>query len=180
MLQQKKKKCNCDNILRTVTPQYTTKRDFPAIMFAHRRISFLIRMHNYTKIKGLESGKITSLPNSQKRDQLTYVISVIAEYKPHAHHETRLHTTKPSRFLSPVSTVSAKNAWDDGRPIEEDRRKKTKKASIFRVTLKKQIRLITNTKHQGFEISKKIVFSYPNCHASNMISDTQTDNDLGS
>ena len=28
MLQQKKKKCNCDHILRTVTPQYTTKHSY--------------------------------------------------------------------------------------------------------------------------------------------------------
>ena len=70
-------------------------------------------MHNYTKIKGHESGKITSLPNSEKCDQLTCVISVIAENNP-AHHETYLHTTKVVMILSPVSTVSASNAWDHG------------------------------------------------------------------
>ena len=56
-------------------PQYTTKQDFLAIIFCHillyRRSSilqgiyFLVRLYNYTKIKGLDSGKITSLPNSQ-------------------------------------------------------------------------------------------------------------------
>ena len=34
-------------------------------------IYFLTCVYNYTKIKGLDSGKITSLPNSQKRDQLS-------------------------------------------------------------------------------------------------------------
>ena len=32
---------------------------------------------------------------------------------------------KSSRFLSPVSTVSARNAWDHGRPFGEDQPKKT-------------------------------------------------------
>ena len=32
--------------------------------------------------------------------------------------------------------------------------------------------LITKTKHQAYEISKKILFLYPNCRSSNMISDT--------
>ena len=32
---------------------------------------------------------------------------------------------KSSRFLSPVSTISARNAWDHGRPFGEDRQKKT-------------------------------------------------------
>ena len=91
-------------------------------------LPILIRIHKYTKIKGLESGKITSLPNSYKRDQLTCVISVIAENKPHAG-ITRLVCIqqKPSRFISPVSTVSARNAWDHCRPIEEDRRKNKKR-----------------------------------------------------
>ena len=65
-------------------------------------------MHNYT-----------SLPNSEKCDQLTCVISVIAENKP-AHHKTYLHTTKVVTILSPVSTVSASNAWDHGQPFGED------------------------------------------------------------
>ena len=43
------------------------KTGFPAIIFSYRTrgIYFLIRVHNYTKIKGLDSGKITSLPNSE-------------------------------------------------------------------------------------------------------------------
>ena len=62
------------NMLRNVMPQYTTKQDFPAILFSHPTLStaeyssgifFLIRVHNYTRIKGLDSGKITSLPNNQ-------------------------------------------------------------------------------------------------------------------
>ena len=53
-------------------PQYTTKQDFPTILFSHPTLStvehssgifFLIRVHNYTRIKGLDSGKITSLPD---------------------------------------------------------------------------------------------------------------------
>ena len=52
-------------------PQYTTKEDFPAILFSHPTLStvecssgifFLICVHNYTRIKGLDSGKIASLP----------------------------------------------------------------------------------------------------------------------
>ena len=60
-------------------------------------------VHNYTKIKGLESGKITSLPNSERRHQLTCVNSVIAENKPHAHHEAHLHTTKVVTILIPIA-----------------------------------------------------------------------------
>ena len=45
-------------------------------------------------MKGLDSGKITSLPSSEKRDQLTSVISVIAENKQHACHEIHLHTMR--------------------------------------------------------------------------------------
>ena len=53
-------------------PQYATKQDFPAILFSHPTLStvesssgilFLIRVNNYTRIKGLDSGKITSLPD---------------------------------------------------------------------------------------------------------------------
>ena len=51
-------------------PQYTTKQDFPTILFSHPTwstveyssgIFFLIRVHNYTRIKGLDSGKIIPL-----------------------------------------------------------------------------------------------------------------------
>ena len=49
-----------------------------------------------------------------------------------------------------------------------DEKKKKKKRLHFYSRSVKQTRLITKTKHQGFEISKKIVFSYPNCHARNI------------
>ena len=53
------------------------------------------------KIKDLESGKITSLPNSKKCDQLKCIISVITKNKPHAHHKTHLHTMKVVTILIP-------------------------------------------------------------------------------
>ena len=76
-------------------PEYTTKQDFPAITFSHpaRGIYFLTRIyvvHNYTQIKGLHSGKITSLPNSENVINLHASFSVIAEHILHAHHETHL------------------------------------------------------------------------------------------
>ena len=82
--------------MRNITPKYATKQDFPALIFSHptRGIYFLLGVHNYKKIKGLDSGKIKSLPNSEKRDQLTCVISVIAENKRHACHEIHLHTMR--------------------------------------------------------------------------------------
>ena len=61
---------------------------------------FLIRVHNYTKIKGLDSGGITSLPNIQNVINLI-VISVIAQNKSHAHHKTHLHTMKVVTILIP-------------------------------------------------------------------------------
>ena len=69
-------------------------------------------MHNnYTKIKGLDSGKITSLPNSEN------VINLHASFQSSPNKKTSC----PSRdsfaydesyhsFLSPVSTVPARNA----------------------------------------------------------------------
>ena len=42
---------------------------------------------------------------------------------------------KSSRFLFPVFMISARNAWDHGRPIGKDRRKK-KNACVFRVSLR--------------------------------------------
>ena len=56
-------------------------------------------MHNYTKVKGLDLEKITSLP---KRVQLTCVISVIVENKLRAHHKTHLHTVKVITGLIPI------------------------------------------------------------------------------
>ena len=61
---------------------------------------FLIPVHNYTKIKGPDSGGITSLPNIQNVINLI-VISVIAQNKSHAHHETHLHTMKVVTILIP-------------------------------------------------------------------------------
>ena len=78
-----------------------TPQDFPAIIFPHQGIYFLMRVHNYIKIKDLESGKITSLTNSKKCDQLKCIISVITKNNPHAHHKTHLHTMKVVTILIP-------------------------------------------------------------------------------
>ena len=59
------------------------------------------------------------------------VISVIVENIPHAYHEIICIQWKSSRFLSPVSTVSPRNAWDNGRRFEEDTRKKKKTLSFL-------------------------------------------------
>ena len=62
-------------------------------------------MHNYSKIKGLDSGKITSLPNlhasfqsSPKINRMLFTRLICIQWK-------------LSLFSSPVSTVSARNAW---------------------------------------------------------------------
>ena len=54
-------------IFRIVLPQYTTKQNLPGIIFSHliQGIYFLIYVHNYKEIKGLNLGKIASLPNSE-------------------------------------------------------------------------------------------------------------------
>ena len=53
------------------TTQYTTKLDFPAIIFPHRgTYYFLIRLHKLHGNLGPRIGKITSLPNGEKRHQL--------------------------------------------------------------------------------------------------------------
>ena len=57
-------------------------------------------MHNYKKIKDLDSGKTTSLPNNQNVINLMRHFSY-AENKPHGHHETHLHTMKVVTILIP-------------------------------------------------------------------------------
>ena len=80
------------------------------------------------------------------------VISVDVENKPHAHQETN------RRFLSPVFTVSAWNAWDYDPPFGEDTREKKGKrnACIFRVSQLKQARLIRSEKRKKCETSLKL------------------------
>ena len=80
-------------------------------------------MHNYT-----------SLPNSKKCDQLTCVISVIAENKP-AHHETYLHTMKVVTILSPVSTVSASMTMANHLGKTVEKKEKCLRHFKFRVLL---------------------------------------------
>ena len=109
----------------SVTPQ-----DFPPIIFSHPTRGIKMRVHivlpflfptylgrskglcsqgsivhNHTKIKGLNSGKITSLPNLHASFQSSKKIN--------HNFITRLICIqwKSSRFLAPVSTVSASNAW---------------------------------------------------------------------
>ena len=75
-------------ILRQVL-QFTT-----LLQFTTKYTCIIIR-----KTRASVPGKIiTSLP---KRVQLTCVISVIAENKPHVHHKTYLHTTKVVTILIP-------------------------------------------------------------------------------
>ena len=124
------------------------KTGFPDIIFSYptRGIYFLIRVHNYTKIKGLDSGKITSLPNSEN------VINLHALFQSSPKINRMLITRliciqwKSSRFLSPVSTVSARNALRRGQLIGAHQKRKHKtKRRIFRVSLAllKQARLIS-------------------------------------
>ena len=99
--------------------QYSEKRNalkhhkigFPAIIFSHPTWGYFLFnqclhvMHNYTKIKGLQSRKITLLPNlhaSFKSSPTIYRMPI-----------TRLICIqwKSPQFLSPVSTVFARNAW---------------------------------------------------------------------
>ena len=86
-------------------------------------IYFLIRVYVYKKIKGLNSRKMTSLPNSQNVINFVrhLLISVVVENKPHAYHDTH------GLFLSPVFTVAARNAWDHDPPFGEATRKKKEK-----------------------------------------------------
>ena len=120
---------NCDNILRNVTTQYTT------IIFSHptRGIYFLIHVHNYAKIKGLDLGKITSLPNSGNVFNLH--ASFQSSPKINRMPITRLICIqgKSSRFLSPVSTMSVRNAWEHTLFFRRTDGKKN--AYIFRVSL---------------------------------------------
>ena len=86
-----------------------------------RGIYFLLHVHNYTNIKGLDSGK---LHHCQKRVQLTCVISVIAENKPHAHHKTHLDTPKVVTILIPSFHGLHQERLGPWRPFGEDRRKR--------------------------------------------------------
>ena len=82
---------------------------------------------NYTKIKRLNSGKITSLPNSEN------VINLHASFQSSQKINRMVITrliciqSKSSRFLSPVSTVSARNAWWHGVLFGTHAQKKRKK-----------------------------------------------------
>ena len=85
-----------------------------------RGIYFLIHVHNYTNIKGLDSGK---LHHCQKRVQRPCLISAIAENKPHARHDSfgyneSRHDSYPQFPRSPPVTLGP---W---RPFGEDRQKR--------------------------------------------------------
>ena len=70
-------------------------------------------MHNnYTKIKGLDSGKITSLPNSENVINLHASFQSSPKKKLLAHHETHLHTMKVvTRSYPQFPQFPARNAW---------------------------------------------------------------------
>ena len=78
------------------------KRISSAIIF-----HVLLRVYEYTKTKGLDrydsrSGKTTSLPKSHTWNWwITRITSIIAENKPHVHHESHLHTMKVVTILIP-------------------------------------------------------------------------------
>ena len=72
-------------------------------------------MYEYTKIKGLDSGKITSLPKRPERDQ--QYEHHLNHRQPHAHREIYLHTIKVFTILIPVFTVSARNAREPDLPF---------------------------------------------------------------
>ena len=111
-----------------VTPQYTTEQDFPAIIFSHptRGIYFLIRVLITRKSRD-SIRKITSLPNSEN------VINLHASFQSSQKINRMVITrliciqSKSSRFLSPVSTVSARNAWWHGLLFGTHTQKKRKK-----------------------------------------------------
>ena len=89
-------------------------------------IYFLICVHNYMEIKGLDSGKIASLPNSEN------VINFHASFQSFAKMNRMLITRlicikwKLSRYLSPVSTVSTRNAREHWPTIWFPQTKKKK------------------------------------------------------
>ena len=53
-----------------------------------------IRVYNYTKLKGLDLRKITSMSEIKKVMRTWRVISIIAENEQHAHHKAYLHIMK--------------------------------------------------------------------------------------
>ena len=52
-----------------------------------------MHVYKYTKIQGLDSREITSLPEIKKMNTW-HVISIIADNKTHVHHKSYLHTMK--------------------------------------------------------------------------------------
>ena len=80
-------------------------------------------------IKVLDLGKLHHCKNSENRlHQLSCVISVIVENKPHAHLKTM--NSKSSRFLSPVSKVSARNVWEHQVLVGAHTQRKIKKKGL--------------------------------------------------
>ena len=81
-------------------------------------------MHNYTKTKGLDSGEITSLPNSENVFNF---------------HEAHLHTMIAVYILTIFPRDALENAplFATGYTKKKKTKKKTKKenACIFRVSL---------------------------------------------
>ena len=62
-------------------------------------------MYNYKEIKGLNLGKIASLPNSENVINLHASFQSIAKKNPPAHHETHLHKMKVGSRLIPRSPL---------------------------------------------------------------------------
>ena len=80
-------------------------------------------------VKVLDLGKLHHCKNSENRlHQLSCVISVIVENKPHAH--LKKMNSKSSRFLSPVSKVSARNVWEHQVLVGAQTRRKIKKKGL--------------------------------------------------
>ena len=100
------------------------------MIIPHRGISFLIRVH---KDHGPRIAENYIIAKQLKHDQLTCVISVIAENKPHANHETHLRTTKVVTILILSVHVLCQERLGSWPTIWGGPTKKTKNACSFRV-----------------------------------------------
>ena len=94
-------------------------------------------MHNnYTKIKCLDSGKITSLPNSENVINLHASFQSSPKKKLHAHHETHLHTMKVVTRSYPQFPRSLLGM--PGLPFGTHTQRKERNTCIFSLALLKQ------------------------------------------
>ena len=116
---------DCVNILRKISPYYTTKQDFGRLFFRYLLFNTRIWIH---KNQGPWLGENFIIAKKPKRDQLRRSLQSSLKINHMLIMSCICIKWKSSRFLLPVSTVSAKNAWDHDSPRVLNKKKRKRLA----------------------------------------------------